>query len=116
MLDGRIARLTHATSSFGIEYDSLADLVAFGVAPGILVYQLGARAVGALGLARGLAVRRLRRAPPGALQRAGRASVEKRHFLGLPIPAAADIVAATVLLYYFFGGKDAPTSTSSCCS
>src|SRR5207247_1510953 len=35
-LDGRIARLTHSTSSFGIQYDSLADLIAFGVAPGIL--------------------------------------------------------------------------------
>src|SRR6185503_5650978 len=39
MLDGRVARLTRSTSSFGIQYDSLADLVAFGVAPGILVYQ-----------------------------------------------------------------------------
>src|SRR5262249_60861897 len=38
MLDGRIARLTRATSSFGVQYDSLADLVAFGVAPGFLVY------------------------------------------------------------------------------
>jgi len=39
VLDGRIARLTRTTSSFGIQYDSLADLIAFGVAPGILVYQ-----------------------------------------------------------------------------
>src|ERR1700687_4551608 len=37
-LDGRVARVTHTTSRFGIEYDSLCDLVAFGVAPGILVY------------------------------------------------------------------------------
>src|SRR5438046_8142090 len=42
-LDGRIARLTRSTSSFGIQYDSLADLVAFGVAPGILVYQWALR-------------------------------------------------------------------------
>src|SRR5438552_4561841 len=39
VLDGRIARLTRSASSFGEQYDSLADLVAFGVAPGILVYQ-----------------------------------------------------------------------------
>src|SRR5262245_23863535 len=38
-LDGRIARLTRTTSRFGVEYDSLADLIAFGVAPGILVYE-----------------------------------------------------------------------------
>ena len=68
-------RAAHARrpARFGIEYDSLADLVAFGVAPGILVYTLGARAVGPLGLARGVALRHLRRAPAGALQRAGRA-------------------------------------------
>ena len=39
ILDGRIARLTHTTSRFGIEYDSLSDVIAFGVAPGILVYR-----------------------------------------------------------------------------
>ncbi len=38
MLDGRIARLTHSASSFGVQYDSLADMIGFGVAPGILVY------------------------------------------------------------------------------
>src|SRR6266478_620890 len=48
-LDGRIARLTRSTSSFGIQYDSLADLVAFGVAPGILVYQWALRPWGRWG-------------------------------------------------------------------
>jgi phosphatidylglycerophosphate synthase len=38
MLDGRVARLTHSTSRFGVEYDSLSDVIAFGVAPGVLVY------------------------------------------------------------------------------
>ena len=84
VLDGRIARLTRSTSSFGIQYDSLADLVAFGVAPGILVYQW------ALRLAR---------------FNVQIASAEKRHFLGLPIPAAADVIAATVLLFYWSGGE-----------
>jgi CDP-diacylglycerol---serine O-phosphatidyltransferase len=104
VLDGRIARLTHSTSSFGIQYDSLADLVAFGVAPGILVYEWALRPWGRWGwLAASLYV------TCGALRLARFnvqvASAEKRHFLGLPIPAAADVIAATVLLYYWLGGE-----------
>ena len=106
-LDGRIARLT--------QVDQLVrHRVRLARRPGRLRrrarhprLQLGARAVGTLGLARGLALRRLRRAPPGALQRAGRPRSRRRHFIGLPIPAAADTVASTVLLYYFFGGEGA---------
>ena len=106
VLDGRIARLTRATSSFGIQYDSLADLVAFGVAPGILVYAWALKPWGRWGwLAASLYV------TCGALRLARFnvqiASVEKRHFVGLPIPAAADVIAATVLLYYYFGGEGA---------
>jgi len=106
MLDGRIARLTHSTSSFGIQYDSLADLIAFGVAPGILVYEWALRPWGRWGwLAATLYV------TCGALRLARFnvqvASAEKRYFIGLPIPAAADVVAATVLLYYFLGGEGA---------
>src|SRR6266481_4424730 len=105
-LDGRIARLTRSTSSFGIQYDSLADLVAFGVAPGILVYQWALRPWGRWGwLAASLYV------TCGALRLARfnvqAESVEKRRFVGLPIPAAADTIASTVLLYYFFGGEGA---------
>src|SRR5262249_13812461 len=101
MLDGRVARLTRSTSSFGIQYDSLADLVAFGVAPGILVYIWALKPWGRWGwLAASLYV------TCGALRLARFnvqiASVEKRHFVGLPIPAAADVIAATVLLYYYF--------------
>ena len=103
-LDGRIARLTRSTSSFGVQYDSLADLVAFGVAPGILVYQWALRPWGRWGwLAASLYV------TCGALRLARFnvqiASVEKRHFIGLPIPAAANVIAATVLLYYWLGGE-----------
>src|SRR5437867_122758 len=104
VLDGRVARLTRATSSFGIQYDSLADLIAFGVAPGILVYQWALNQWGKWGwLAASLYV------TCGALRLARFnvqiASVEKRHFVGLPIPAAADVVAATVLLYFRLGGE-----------
>ncbi|HEY8514272.1 MAG TPA: CDP-diacylglycerol--serine O-phosphatidyltransferase [Candidatus Binatia bacterium] len=105
-LDGRIARLTNTTSQFGVEYDSLADLVAFGVAPGILAYHWALEPWGAWGwLAVGLFI------ACGAL-RLARFNVqstyaEKKSFVGLPIPAAADMIAATVLLYYFFGGEGA---------
>lgn len=107
-LDGRIARLTNTTSQFGVEYDSLADLVAFGVAPGILAYRWALEPWGAWGwLAVSLFV------ACGAL-RLARFNVqstyaEKRTFVGLPIPAAADMIAATVLLYFYFGGQGATT-------
>jgi CDP-diacylglycerol--serine O-phosphatidyltransferase len=105
-LDGRIARATHTTSRFGIEYDSLCDLVAFGVAPGILVYTWALVTWGTFGwLAASLYV------TCGALRLARFNvqfdNVEKRHFIGLPIPAAAEVVASTVMLYYFFGGEGA---------
>lgn len=106
VLDGRVARLTRTTSRFGIEYDSLCDLVAFGVAPAVLVYRWALEPWGTMGwMAAALYV------TCGAL-RLARFNVrvetaQKRHFLGLPIPAAAEVIAATVMLYYFFGGEGA---------
>jgi len=102
MLDGRIARLTATASSFGVQYDSLADLIAFGVAPGFLVYTWALRPWGRWGwLAATLYV------TCGALRLARFnvqiGTVEKKHFVGLPIPAAADVVATTVILYYKLG-------------
>src|SRR4029077_12701001 len=87
-------------------YDSLGDLVAFGVAPGILVYHWALGPWGRWGwLAASLYV------TCGGLRLARLnvriASVEKRSFIGLPIPAAADVIAATVLLYYWLGGEGA---------
>jgi CDP-diacylglycerol---serine O-phosphatidyltransferase len=105
-LDGRIARLTRTTSRFGVEYDSLADLIAFGVAPGILVYEWALKPWGTWGwLAASLYV------TCGAL-RLARFNVqvdfaEKRAFTGMPIPAAADMIASTVLVYFLFGGEGA---------
>jgi CDP-diacylglycerol--serine O-phosphatidyltransferase len=104
ILDGRVARLTNTTSRFGIEYDSLADLIAFGVAPGILVYRWALEPWGSWGwLAASLYV------TCGALRLARfnvqYDSAEKRHFLGLPIPAAAQVISSAVLLYYYFGGE-----------
>lgn len=101
-LDGRIARLTNTTSQFGVEYDSLADLVAFGMSPAVLAYYWALQPFGAWGwLAASLFV------VCGALRLARfnvqAPSVEKSAFTGLPIPAAADMIAATVLLFEYFG-------------
>ena len=101
-LDGKVARLTGTTSKFGVEYDSLADLVAFGVAPGLLLYSWALKPFGRVGwLAAFLFV------VCGALRLARFNvqvnTVESKRFVGLPIPAAASMVSATVLLFYHFG-------------
>ncbi|MDD3293473.1 MAG: CDP-diacylglycerol--serine O-phosphatidyltransferase [Geobacteraceae bacterium] len=101
-LDGKVARLTGTTSKFGVEYDSLADLVAFGVAPGLLMYAWALKPFGRLGwLAAFLFV------VCGALRLARFNvqvnTVESKRFVGLPIPAAASMVSATVLLFHHFG-------------
>ncbi len=98
-LDGKIARLTGSTSKFGVEYDSLADLVAFGVTPALMVYAWALRPYGRLGwVAAFLFV------ACGALRLARFNvqvnTVESKRFVGLPIPAAACMVAATVLLFH----------------
>ena len=101
-LDGRVARATGSTSKFGVEYDSLSDVIAFGVAPGLLAYMWALKGYGRFGwLAAFLYV------ACGAL-RLARFNVQvdtaqKKHFLGLPIPAAAATIATSVLFYYQLG-------------
>jgi len=104
-LDGRIARFTNTTSKFGSEYDSLSDLVAFGVAPAILAYTWALSPFGRYGwLAAFLFV------ACGALRLARFniqiGIVESKVFNGLPIPAAAAVVAGSVLFYGYVGGTD----------
>lgn len=101
-LDGRVARLTGTTSRFGVEYDSLADLVAFGLAPGILIFTWALRPFGRYGwLAAFLYV------VCGALRLARfnvqAGTIESKRFNGLPIPAAAALVATTVLMFFSIG-------------
>ena len=103
-LDGKVARLTGTTSRFGVEYDSLADLVAFGVSPGLLMYAWALKPFGKLGwLAAFLYV------VCGALRLARFNvqvdTVESKKFVGLPIPAAAGMVASCVLLFFHLGGS-----------
>ncbi|MEN0057903.1 MAG: CDP-diacylglycerol--serine O-phosphatidyltransferase [Bdellovibrio sp.] len=97
-LDGRLARLTRSTSKFGAEYDSLCDLVSFGMAPGVLLFQWALHPFGRLGwVACFLFV------ACGALRLARfnvqAHVVEKNYFQGLPIPMAAGIVASSVLAF-----------------
>ncbi|HDQ04904.1 MAG TPA: CDP-diacylglycerol--serine O-phosphatidyltransferase [Deltaproteobacteria bacterium] len=97
-LDGRIARFTNTASKFGAEYDSLSDVIAFGLAPAILAYNWAMSFYGKWGwLAAFLFVL------CGALRLARyniqTGIVESRVFNGLPIPAAAAVVATTVLFF-----------------
>jgi CDP-diacylglycerol--serine O-phosphatidyltransferase len=101
-LDGRIARMTKSTSDFGVQYDSLADLVAFGVAPGIMVYLWALKPFQQFGwVAAFLFV------VCGALRLARfnvqQGSMDPRYFNGLPIPAAATMIATSIIFYYEIG-------------
>lgn len=103
-LDGKIARVTNTTSKFGAEYDSLSDLVAFGMAPAILAYSWALVSFGRYGwLAAFLFV------VCGAL-RLARFNVQigimdSKVFNGLAIPAAAVVIATAVLFFYYLGGE-----------
>jgi len=102
-LDGKIARYTNTTSQFGTEYDSLSDLVAFGVAPGLLAFEWSLQSFGRFGwLAVFLYV------ICGTL-RLARFNIqinnlESHHFKGLPIPGAAIFIATLVLFINSLGG------------
>jgi len=104
MIDGKIARLTGTTSRFGVEYDSLADLIAFGVAPGFLAYTWALVPFGRYGLLASflyVACTALRLARFNVQVE----TVEKTKFKGIPSPGAAGMIATTVLLYYYLGGS-----------
>lgn len=106
-LDGRVARLAKATSKFGVEYDSLSDLVSFGIAPGILLYQWAFAPYGRLGVVAAFFF-----ATCGALRLARfnvtTESVPKGFFQGLPIPGAATAVATLVIAHDAFGAFELP--------
>jgi CDP-diacylglycerol--serine O-phosphatidyltransferase len=98
-LDGRVARLTKTTSQFGIEYDSLADMLSFGLAPAIILYTWALQPFGKLGwlaafLYAACAALRLARFNVQS------ETEERRWFVGIPSPGAAAVVCTSVL---FFG-------------
>lgn len=128
-LDGRIARMANATSAFGREFDSLADIVSFGVAPALLAYVWGVRFL-ALSPALSVALNRSAQVVVFLFVVAGAARLSRfnistgesnpsnpgkpgrRYFVGMPIPAAAGMLAAVV---HFFASPNfvlATTNTS----
>ncbi|MEY3720662.1 MAG: CDP-diacylglycerol--serine O-phosphatidyltransferase [Pseudomonadota bacterium] len=95
--DGRVARLTNTQSEFGAQYDSLSDMVSFGAAPSLIVYEWSLRGMGKLGWLAAFVY------CAGAALRLARfntniAVVDKRFFQGLPSPAAAALVAGFIWL------------------
>jgi CDP-diacylglycerol--serine O-phosphatidyltransferase len=102
LLDGRLARLTRSTSKFGAEYDSLCDLISFGMAPALIMYLWALEPLGRIGWIASFLFLTC-----GAL-RLARFNVqahviEKAYFQGLPIPMAAGIVASSVLAFNALG-------------
>ncbi|OZG71490.1 CDP-diacylglycerol--serine O-phosphatidyltransferase [Hahella sp. CCB-MM4] len=100
-LDGRVARMTNTQSAFGAEYDSLADMVSFGVAPALVAFTWALSDLGKLGWVAAFIY------VAGAALRLARfntqiGSVDKRFFVGLPSPSAAAVVAGTVWSFHEF--------------
>jgi CDP-diacylglycerol---serine O-phosphatidyltransferase len=101
-LDGRVARLTRTQSAFGAEYDSLADMVSFGAAPALVVYEWTLRGMGKLGWIAAFVY------VAGAALRLARFNTmlevtDKRWFTGMPSPAAAALVAGFVWIVDDYG-------------
>lgn len=109
-LDGRIARLTNTATDFGVQYDSLADMVSFGVAPALVVFLWSIQDMGKLGWLAAFIY------TAGAALRLARFNtqvevIDKRFFQGLPSPSAAALVAGTVWIgvdYQLVGADIAP--------
>jgi len=95
-LDGKVARLTNTTSEFGVQFDSLADLVAFGATPALTMYLWQLHSFGTLGLMASFLL-----IACGALRLARfnvqSAVTSKKFFVGLPIPAQASTLATLIL-------------------
>ncbi|MFN3715222.1 MAG: CDP-diacylglycerol--serine O-phosphatidyltransferase [Thiobacillus sp.] len=108
-LDGRVARMTHTQSAFGAEYDSLSDMVSFGVAPALVIYEFALQDMGKLGWIAAFVY------CAGAALRLARFNTQidtvtdKRFFQGLPSPSAAALIAGFVWVMVEYGltGDDA---------
>lgn len=99
--DGFVARLTHSSTEFGLQYDSLSDLMSFGLAPALLAYSWALQPFGRMGwlaafLYFACAALRLARYNVQAHK------IERNYFQGLPTPAAAGTIASGVLFYHYF--------------
>ena len=107
-LDGRVARMTHTQSAFGAEYDSLSDMVSFGVAPALVIYVFALQSLGKIGWIAAFVY------CAGAALRLARfntqhdAETDKRFFQGMPSPSAAALIAGFVwvMVEYHVEGQD----------
>jgi CDP-diacylglycerol--serine O-phosphatidyltransferase len=101
-LDGRVARLTNTQSEFGVQYDSLSDMISFGAAPALVMYMWAFSSLGKLGLFAAFV-----HMAGGALRLARFntqvESADKRYFQGLPSPAAAAIPAGFIWICLEYG-------------
>ncbi|MBN1962302.1 MAG: CDP-diacylglycerol--serine O-phosphatidyltransferase [Deltaproteobacteria bacterium] len=100
MADGRVARLTKTQSDFGIQLDSIADVITFGAAPAVLIYKWGLVNLGFIGVLAAfiyIACGALRLARFNVL--ASRSTGSKKFFIGLPIPLAAGVIVSLVLFH-----------------
>ena len=98
-LDGRLARMTGTESEFGLQLDSLADVISFGIAPAVMSFAWGLSSLGRLGWAAGfmfVACAAMRLARFNVISTKG---ADKRYYVGMPSPAAAAVPAATVYMY-----------------
>lgn len=97
-IDGKVARLTKTTTRFGLELDSLADVISFGVAPALLMYMWALSPYGRVGWVSAFVF-----VSCGALRLARfnvqSGQIDPKRFIGLPIPAAAAMIAVTVLFF-----------------
>jgi CDP-diacylglycerol---serine O-phosphatidyltransferase len=102
-LDGRVARMTHTQSAFGAEYDSLSDMVSFGVAPALVIYEFALQGMGKLGWIAAFVY------CAGAALRLARFNTQletvtdKRFFQGMPSPSAAALIAGFVWVMVEYG-------------
>ncbi len=102
-LDGRVARMTHTQSAFGAEYDSLSDMVSFGVAPSLVIYVFALQGLGKFGWIAAFVY------CAGAALRLARFNTQidtvtdKRYFQGLPSPSAAALIAGFVWVMNEYG-------------
>ena len=101
-LDGRVARLTHTESDFGAQYDSLVDMVSFGLAPALIMYEWALSGMGKLGWLAAFIY------AAGAGLRLARFNVQvgtgdKRYFRGLPSPSAAALVVGFIWVLHTYG-------------
>ena len=109
MLDGRVARLTKTQSAFGLQIDSLADVISFGVAPALLVYKWSLVQKGTLGIIiaftfAGAGAVRLARFNVLSMSESGKPTKPGKYIVGLPVPGAAGILISLVVANHAISG------------